>query len=239
MPADLAADALAALLPDRPVRAYPAVLSTHADALAWARAGAPSGALVVADYQASPRGRAGTAWSVRARVDLGFSIVFRPAPTAEREGWTYVAVTTALADVLGADAQLVWPDAVERFGCLAARVGAELDTVDGGWVVVSVLMADVAGARGGVLADAVRRIETCLAAPPGALIDRYRRRCRTLGLRVRARLIPLGSTGKEITGQAETVGLDGALLVRTDHGVRIGLRPSHLGVLEALPGASS
>ena len=57
---DLAADALAADLPGRPLRSYPALLSTEADALAWARAGGPGGAVVVAGYQASPRGRAGS-----------------------------------------------------------------------------------------------------------------------------------------------------------------------------------
>ena len=56
---DLSAEALAAVLPGRPIRAYPALLSTEADALAWARAGAPSGALVAAAYQAAPRCRAG------------------------------------------------------------------------------------------------------------------------------------------------------------------------------------
>ncbi|HWH34036.1 MAG TPA: hypothetical protein VNT56_01805 [Acidimicrobiales bacterium] len=54
---DLSAGVLAAALPDRPLRSYPAPLSTEADALAWARAGAPVGAVVVADYQAAPRGR--------------------------------------------------------------------------------------------------------------------------------------------------------------------------------------
>jgi BirA family biotin operon repressor/biotin-[acetyl-CoA-carboxylase] ligase len=62
---DLAADVLAADLPGRPLRSYPALLSTEADALAWARAGAPDGAVVVAGYQASPRGRAGLPWQVQ------------------------------------------------------------------------------------------------------------------------------------------------------------------------------
>lgn len=52
---DLSAHALAEALPGRPVRSYPAMLSTEADALAWARAGADDGAVVVAGYQAAPR----------------------------------------------------------------------------------------------------------------------------------------------------------------------------------------
>ncbi|MEJ7744106.1 MAG: hypothetical protein WKF73_17135, partial [Nocardioidaceae bacterium] len=50
---DLGPGAITAALGDRPVRAYPALLSTEAVGMAWAREGAPSGAVVVADYQAS------------------------------------------------------------------------------------------------------------------------------------------------------------------------------------------
>ncbi|MDQ4130536.1 MAG: hypothetical protein M3133_06040, partial [Actinomycetota bacterium] len=76
-------------MPGRPVRTYPAILSTSADAFAWARAGAPEGALVVADYQAAPRGRAGLPWEVRPGEGLGFSLVLRPELPPEREGWLY------------------------------------------------------------------------------------------------------------------------------------------------------
>ena len=51
---DLAAETLAAALPGRPLRSYPALLSTHADALAWARAGGPAGVREVS----RPHGRA-------------------------------------------------------------------------------------------------------------------------------------------------------------------------------------
>ena len=65
VPSDLDPDVLAQALPGRPVRSYPALLSTDADAQAWARTGASAGAVVVADYQASPRGRGGLPWTVR------------------------------------------------------------------------------------------------------------------------------------------------------------------------------
>ena len=62
------------------------MLSTESEAAAWARAGAPEGAFVVAGYQASPRGRAGISWQVDHHHDLAFSLILRPQLPALREG---------------------------------------------------------------------------------------------------------------------------------------------------------
>src|SRR5919109_1184709 len=125
--ADLSADSLAAALPGRAVRTYPALLSTEADALAWARSGAPAGALVVADYQASPRGRAGLEWRVRPGGDLAFSLVLRPDLPAEREGWLYRVAASGLADVAGEEATIQWPDEVRRGETRGAGVGIHVE----------------------------------------------------------------------------------------------------------------
>src|SRR5207253_2419030 len=83
---DLSPEALAQVIPGRAFRAYPAMLSTESEAAAWARAGAPEGAFVVAGYQASPRGRAGISWQVDHHHDLAFSLILRPQLPALREG---------------------------------------------------------------------------------------------------------------------------------------------------------
>src|SRR5207244_2568339 len=83
---DLSPDALARIVPGRALRAYPAMLSTESEAAAWARAGAPEGAFVVAGYQASPRGRGGISWQVDHHHDLAFSLILRPQLPALREG---------------------------------------------------------------------------------------------------------------------------------------------------------
>ncbi|MDQ3931293.1 MAG: hypothetical protein M3252_00415, partial [Actinomycetota bacterium] len=124
---DLSPDAVAEALPDRPVRSYPAILSTSADALAWARAGAPEGAVVVADYQASPRGRAGLPWQVRPGEGLGFSLVLRPQLPPEREGWLYTVAASGMADVLGPQTRIQWPDEVVRDDERAGAVGVEVE----------------------------------------------------------------------------------------------------------------
>ena len=85
--ADLSEEALAEAMPGRPLRRYVALLSTESDALAWARSGAPEGAVVVAEHQSAPRGRAGWPWNVPPGRNLGFSLVLRPQlPDSHRLG---------------------------------------------------------------------------------------------------------------------------------------------------------
>jgi len=231
---DLTEEAVAAVLPDRPIRAYPAILSTHADALAWARGGAPEGAVVVAEYQASPRGRGGVEWTVPQEQSLSFSLVLRPRLPVTREGWLYVAATSGIADAAGPDATLEWPDEVRRSGRRAGAVGVqvELGPVLTEWAVVSVLIEDVAAPRAGALARAVGEIEGRYRSASAAVRADYLRRCETIGRRVRARLIPVGPGGASVTGMAADILLDGSLVLERDDGARVAVRPQNLGVLE-------
>jgi BirA family biotin operon repressor/biotin-[acetyl-CoA-carboxylase] ligase len=223
MAGDLSAQALARLLPDRPLRSYPALLSTEADALAWARAGAPEGAVVVADYQASPRGRGGLPWTVRAGAALGFSLVLRPHLARSREGWMYTVASSGVADALGAEATIEWPDAVHVAGGPAGAVGVhvELGPTATAWAVVNALIGEPAAPRGPLLAR--------------VLAD-YVARCDTLGRTVRARLLPLGPGGAEVAGRAARCLNDGALVIETPAGERIAVTPHSLGLLEAARG---
>lgn len=239
---DLSAPVLGAVLGDRPLRAYPALLSTEADALAWARAGAPSGAVVVADYQVSPRGRSGRPWEVRPGEGLGFSVVVRPQLTAAREGWLYVAASAALADVLGEASSLTWPDelwtADARVGAVGVHAELGPDVVE--WAVVTVLADAARPPRGDLLAGLLRAIEARLAGPDEAVLADYRSECGTLGRTVRARMIPMSPDGPQVVGEAVDVRTDGGLVVVTGRGSRVVVLPQHLGVLEdpATPGAA-
>ncbi len=231
---DLSPDALAAWLPGRPVRTYPALLATEVDALAWARAGAPDGAVVVADYQASPLGRAGLAWHVVPGCGLGFSVVLRPLLAVAREGWLYTLVTAALADVCGEDATIAWPDEVRR---AHARVGAVSVQVEPGanaiaWAVASVLLADVGPPRAPLLARVLAALEGRSASPPREVLADHRSRCQTLGRRVSASLLPMGPNARRVTGTAVATLGDGALVVQTDEGRRVAVPPQSLGRLE-------
>jgi BirA family biotin operon repressor/biotin-[acetyl-CoA-carboxylase] ligase len=233
---DLGEERLAMELPGRPVRSYAALVATHADALAWARADAPAGAVVTADYQAAPRGRGGLEWTVRPGVDLGFSLVLRPELSLEREGWLYPVAGRGLADAVTADeVGLTWPDELHGpAGRLAAlAVHAELGPEGVDWAVLTVLFPDAGADRPGQLGAAVHAIERRLRSEPGEVLADYRARCTTLGQRVRARLVPVGPAGPEILGEAVDCLDDGALVLATDRGHRVGVRPQHLGLLEA------
>jgi BirA family biotin operon repressor/biotin-[acetyl-CoA-carboxylase] ligase len=231
---DLSEQAIAAALPGRPVRAYLAVLSCHADALAWARAGAAPGALVVAEYQASARGRGGLEWRAPHERSLSFSLVLRPRLPAPREGWLYVIAASGLADAVGPGAVIAWPDEVWRGGNRAGAVSVqvELAGVLTEWAVVSVLVEDVSAPRAPVLARVVSAIEARYESSNGPVLADYLHRSETIGRRVRARLIPMGPAGPTIVGKAVAVLADGALVVERDDGARIAVRPQSLGLLE-------
>ncbi|MEO5851098.1 MAG: hypothetical protein ABIQ15_01170 [Nocardioides sp.] len=233
---DLTPVEVAAALGGRPVRAYPALLSTEAAAMAWARAGAPTGSVVVADYQASPRGRGGLPWTVEAGRGLGFSLIVRPTLPPEREGWPYVASSLAVADVLGDQAGVEWPDTVSGAagGDTLAQLGTyvELGPDRTEWVCVTVLVASAQPPRVELLDRLVTAVELRLAGDENEVLSSYRSRCLTLGRQVRARMIPMGADGPEVVGEAVDVLGDGSLVVLTARRNRVAVPPQNLGLLE-------
>ena len=227
---DLAAELLTERMPGRPVRSYPALLSTEAEALAWARAGAPAGAVVAAEYQASPRGRAGLEWYPEPGRSLAFSLILRPGLPPAREGWLYAVAVSALADL--AEGAIEWPDSVPGHG--AVGIHAELGPAAVEWAIANVLVENVAPPRAPLLARAVEAIESRLAEPSTRVLADYLRRCLTIGRDVEARLVPMGPSGVRVSGTARTVLADGALVLEQEDGRRIAVRPQGLGVLEPL-----
>lgn len=231
---DLSTATLEPLLGERPVRCYPAVVSTEADALAWARAGGPHGAVVAAEYQASPRGRAGFPWSTPPGRSLGFSVLLRPDLPAAREGWLYLVAASALADVAGDGTTIQWPDTVERAGKVVAQVAvqSDVDPTSVRWAVVSILVPDTTPPRGPLLARAVESIEARRTSPPERLLADATARCGTIGRNVRARLVPMGPRGVVVEGRATGLNDEGSLLVETGSGRIQPVRPQDLGLLD-------
>ncbi len=231
---DLSPEVVANALPGRPVRSYPAMLSTEADALAWARAGGPEGALVVAEYQAAPRGRAGHPLAMRPGEGLGFSLVLRPQLPVEREGWIYAVAVSGLADVVGEGAAITWPDEVRRGGERVGAVGVQVQLGAEGteWAVTTVLMEQAYPPRAPLLSEVVDAIEQRYRGDPETVLTDYLPRCATLGRKIRARLIPVGPAGPTVVGLAVDCLLDGALVLETERRSRVAIRPHHLGLLE-------
>src|SRR5215211_6632117 len=168
-----------------------------------ARMGAPAGAVVVADYQASPRGRGGRPWQVMPGVGLAFSLILRPQLAPARDGWLYVVALCAIADVLGPDARFEWPDEARVGEQRAASVGVQADLGPPGppWAVVSVIVDGARPPRAPLLGRVVEAIEARDRSPAAALLNDYSARCATLGRAVRARLLPLGPAGGEGGGR--------------------------------------
>jgi BirA family transcriptional regulator, biotin operon repressor / biotin---[acetyl-CoA-carboxylase] ligase len=222
---------LAALLPGRPLRVYPAALSVEADALAWARAGAAAGSVVTADYQVAPRGRGGLEWEVRPDRDAAFSVVVRPELSEAREGWLYSVATAALSD-LDEGATIRWPDEVRRGGVMRARVGVQAEAEDGvvSWAVISVLRRDVE--RAPAIAQALAAIERRLGQDPLEVLDVIRSRVSTVGRGVRARMVPMGPSGVVHEGEAIGVRDDGGLAIRTAGGSLLRIVPQAVGLID-------
>jgi BirA family biotin operon repressor/biotin-[acetyl-CoA-carboxylase] ligase len=111
-----------------PVRHLATVGSTMTAAAEWAAAGAPHGALVVADHQQAGRGRHGRAWIDAPGASLLLSLVLRLAVPPERLPLVGLAAALAVVETahsLGADAAIKWPNDVTVGGRKLAGVLAE------------------------------------------------------------------------------------------------------------------
>lgn len=230
---DLAAASLTSILGERPVQSHPVLLSTAVAAAEWARAGAPHGAVVVADQQIAPRGRAGRPWSVAPGQGLAFALVMRPQLPAAREGWLYTVALTALADVCGEGTAIEWPDEIHRHDALAAMVGIDVQLGPRGvkWAVVNLLLREAQPPRGELMGAVLQAIDARLAATPDAVLGVYGARCRTVGRDVRVRLLG-GAT--RLQGRAVEVLDDGALVLDAGDERRIPVRPQDVSSIAAL-----
>lgn len=232
---DLDVDALCAALPGHAVRAYPAALSAETHALAWARDGAPHGAVVVAEYQASPRGRAGLEWETPVGRGLVFSIVLRSGSPTLGVGRAYVAATCAVADVLGPDTRIDWPETLSN--AAGTRLGAvgvqqhENDAPGGDWLVVSMLLNGATPPRAPTVAQLVNALLARLDQRAIELARDYRERSGTIGTKVRAALVPMGPGGKHVEGVATAVRPDGSLVLAAGDERRIVVPVESLGLL--------
>jgi len=104
-------------LPLGGVRYYEQTGSTNDVALAWASAGAPDLALVIADEQTAGRGRLGRKWVTPPGAALAFSLVLRPRPVERDVIPLYsalgaLAVVSALEEKYGSKPEIKWPNDV-------------------------------------------------------------------------------------------------------------------------------
>jgi len=211
-----------------------------------ARDGVDEGVAVFAEAQAQGRGRLGRRWESPAGKGLWLSVLLRPQlhPSAATQLTVMAAVAGARAikRTTGLLPDIKWPNDLliggRKCGGILLELGAELDHIRH---VVLGMGLDVNLAPPD-FPPQVRPIATSLAAELGhpvdrpalaaalleeldhayrqvreghfsALADEWEERCTTIGQRVSIRTGP-----REITGTAEALDDEGALLLRTEHG---------------------
>ncbi|GAB3741314.1 biotin--[acetyl-CoA-carboxylase] ligase [Microlunatus parietis] len=105
--------------------------STNTDLAAQARAGAPSGTVLIAEHQTAARGRLGRSWTAPPGTAIALSLLVRPEVPAARWTWlpllTGIAVSESLQRAAKVPADLKWPNDVlvrdrKLCGILAERV---------------------------------------------------------------------------------------------------------------------
>ena len=175
----------------RPLRYLDEAASTNSEALEWARAGAPEGALVVAGHQTAGRGRWGRDWFSPPGTALTFSLVLRPPLDPSSAGLLTAAVGVACAVGIGSSSalrpRLKWPNDVMLDGrkvagillesrVEAGRIGAAVAGVGVNVMTLTNAPSDIAQ-RATAIADHVDRPPSravLLADILAALEDLYR-----------------------------------------------------------------
>jgi BirA family biotin operon repressor/biotin-[acetyl-CoA-carboxylase] ligase len=197
--------------------------STNERARALAARGAPHGTLVTASAQTAGRGRQGRTWTAPAGSALLASVVIRDPPRL-----LPLAAGAAVADVVGSEARLKWPNDVLLDGRKVAGILVEGRPQER-WAVVGIglnvaiepddfppELRDTAGTLGlgagaiePTLHRLLRALERWLPAADSELLDA-----------VRARDALLGQTVRWSGGEGRSAGIDdgGRLLVQTDAG---------------------
>ncbi|KAA0917024.1 biotin--[acetyl-CoA-carboxylase] ligase [Dietzia sp. ANT_WB102] len=111
--------------------------STNAELISRASRGAPDRSVLLAEHQASGRGRLGRVWTAPPRTQVAVSVLLRPgAVSPNLFGWlplvTGLAVRDGLREAGGVDATLKWPNDVLVDGRKIAGILVEMTTVPGG-----------------------------------------------------------------------------------------------------------
>jgi BirA family biotin operon repressor/biotin-[acetyl-CoA-carboxylase] ligase len=204
--------------------------STNAVAAQRARAGEPSGLVVVAEAQTAGRGRLDRSWVSPPRAGLTLSVLLRPdLPPGQWPWlplWTGLAVATALRERAEVAAVVKWPNDVligERkvcgvlaevpvAGAVVLGVGLNVTTTEQELPHAQATSLRLAGARTtdrDTVLRAVLRSLTAVLADLESARTAYRERCDTIGRRVRVEL----PGDRSVEGLAEAVDDDGRLVV--------------------------
>jgi BirA family transcriptional regulator, biotin operon repressor / biotin---[acetyl-CoA-carboxylase] ligase len=206
--------------------------STNAALLA--RADAPEGTVLAAEFQSAGRGRLDRRWVSPPRAGLTFSVLLRPAAPVGQWGWLPLLAGVAVADAVGPTAALKWPNdllvGARKAGGILGQVAGPAVVIGVG-VNVSATAAELPEAATSLEIEADRAVDRTelLTEVLGGLMARYRRwsdaaghaeasglraeylgRCDTLD-----REVTVTSGAESITGRAVDIDPAGRLVVRS------------------------
>jgi BirA family biotin operon repressor/biotin-[acetyl-CoA-carboxylase] ligase len=108
---------LLAGIPVPEIRYFSTIGSTNDEAIKWALNGAPDGSMVIADFQASGRGRMGRKWITQPGSSLAFSLVLHPSPR-ELKNFSLLSLLAGIAlcqvmkNEYGLESMIKWPNDV-------------------------------------------------------------------------------------------------------------------------------
>jgi BirA family biotin operon repressor/biotin-[acetyl-CoA-carboxylase] ligase len=230
----------------RDIRVFEDTSSTNDVVEKLARDGVKEGVVVFAEAQSRGRGRLGRRWISPQRKGLWFSVLLRPNLQPQAATQLTVAAATALCRAIRGQTSLQpaikWPNDILLGGRKVAGVltemGAELDHVKHITLGIGI---DV-NLSGTEFPLDLRKVATSLRLESGqfvnridlaaailreldldyarvcsgkfeAVADEWEQQCGTIGRRVTIHVGP-----RVLTGLAESLDDDGALLLRTEHG---------------------
>jgi BirA family biotin operon repressor/biotin-[acetyl-CoA-carboxylase] ligase len=231
----------------RDIQVFEQTTSTNDVVERLARDGVPEGAVVFAEGQTKGRGRLGRRWMSPKRKGLWFSVLLRPnLRPQETTQLTVISATSlrrAIKKVTGLQAEIKWPNDLlikgRKVAGILTELSAELDRVRH---VILGMGVDVNQDAAGFPPE-LRAIATSLSVEAGAavsraelavevlreldadyalvgagkfstLADEWEEACVTIGRNV---LVHMGD--RHFRGFAESLDDDGALLIRTEHGL--------------------
>ena len=230
----------------RDIQVFEETTSTNDVIERLARDGVKEGVVVFAESQTKGRGRLGRKWVSPPRKGLWFSVLLRPDRRPQEITQLTVASATALRRAIqshtGLKPEIKWPNDVlvrgKKVAGILTELSGELDHVR---YVILGIGVDVNLTPGEFPPD-LRKLATSLKVELGksvsraelavavlreldqdyariasgqfaAVADEWEEHCTTIGHEV---VIRTGE--RQIRGRAESLGEDGALLLRTDHG---------------------
>jgi BirA family biotin operon repressor/biotin-[acetyl-CoA-carboxylase] ligase len=230
----------------RDIRVFEQTTSTNDVVEKLARDGVKEGVVVFAESQTKGRGRLGRKWISPANKGLWFSILLRPNLRPPETTQLTVAAATALCRAIAAETglnpEIKWPNDIlvagRKVAGILTELSAELDRVN--YVVVGIgvdvnlgltelpaelrkqvtslrIEADRAFSRADLATAILRELDNdygrLCAGQFAAVADEWQARCQTIGCDV---TIQIGD--RRVQGRAESLGENGELLLRTEHG---------------------